>query len=79
MDRSGTLADKAAAPVPSPPLGWGRSQPEKQLVPTLPLPPAAPPGQQRTVVLSWGSNTAGQLGLCVHAPSNRRVASSARS
>ena len=50
--------------VPSPPLGWVRSQHgRKQLVPTLPLPPAAPPGQQRTVVLSWGSNTAGQLGL----------------
>ena len=30
--------------VPSPPLGWGRSQSgRKQLVPTLPLPPAAPP------------------------------------
>ena len=50
--------------VPSPPLGWVRSQSgRKQLVPTLPLPPSAPPGQQRTVVLAWGSNTAGQLGL----------------
>ena len=61
----------AEAPLPSPPLGWVRSQPEKQqLVPLLPLPPAAPQGQQRTVVLSWGSNTAGQLGLYVLAPSN---------
>ena len=65
-------ADKVAAP-PSPPLGWVRSQPEVQPVPTLPLPPAVPQGQQRTCleiltrqtsVLSWGSNTAGQLGLC---------------